>query len=164
MLQGADSCASCTSSVVKSYGFMTRKMNIKIRSGDEDGELASNLGNSSGGSTVGSVDEDSSSFLSAINSKTKSSHTKSTVVSLDSQEPPRKQAHVEDQEMDDVKMMGETTFVWSSPFSLPQEPPSVEPLEDGDGSYSDDSTEGESTVTQEGTIRSSGRQNICLIL
>ena len=58
--------------------------------------------------------------------------------------------------MDDVKMMGETTFVWSSPISLPQDLPSVEPFEDGDRSYSDDSSEVKSTITQEGIMSSSG--------
>ena len=157
MLQSADSCASCSSSVVKSYGFMTSEgRNIEIRCSDEEGELASYLGNSSGGSTDGSVDEDSSSFHSAINSLNNSSHTNSTVVSLSSKEPPRKQARVEDQAMDDVQMMGETTFVWSSPISLPQDLPSVEPFEDGDRSYSDDSSEVESTISQEGIMSSSG--------
>ena len=155
VLQDADSCASCTSSVVKSYGFMASEdRNMKIRSGDEEGELASNLGTSSGGRASGSLKEDSSSIYS--NSLNNSGHTNSTVVPLNSQEQPYKPARVDDQSMDDVQMMVETTFVSSSPLLLPQEPPIVEPFENDDRSCSDDVCEGESPMSQEGTISSSG--------
>ena len=157
VLQDADSCASCMSSVVKSYGFMASEdRNMKIRSGDGAGELASNLGTSSGGRASGSLKEDSSSIYTASNSLNNSGHTNSTVVPLNSQEQPHKPARVDDQSMEDVQMMGETTFVSSSPLLLPQEPPIVEPFENDDRSCSDNVWESESPMSQEGTISSSG--------